>query len=130
MFGLVVSPDGTTLSQKGTGVSTNLFRLKAALRGKYLCNHQHQHWVLKDGKSSHAARIYPTKFQQLVAREIRATINDHRKSPIINRCDLNRFEINSHKLVYNRVPTLTSHSYPNDDGADEDGNMSVNQNDS
>ena len=124
MFRLVVSPDGTTLSQKVTGIFTNIPRLKAALRGKYLCDHHHPHWILKDGKSIRAACIYPKKFQRLVAREIKATINDHRQSPAINRCFLNHFEVNPHKLVYNRVPNLTLHSYPNEEVADEGENMS------
>ena len=104
--------------------------LKAAFRGKYLRDHKHSRWILQDGQSIHAARIYPKKFKQLVAREIRATISDHRQSLTINRCHLNHFEVTPHKLVYNRVPNLTSHTHPNDDSADEDGNMSVHQTDS
>ena len=38
MFGLTVDPNGEMLSQKGSGFSTNMPRLKKALRGKYVCD--------------------------------------------------------------------------------------------
>ena len=36
--------------------------------------------------------------------------------------------VNPHKLVYNRYPNLTNHSYPNDEGVDEGENMSEDKN--
>ena len=81
MFGLIVDPSGELLSQKGICFLPNMLRLKEALRGKSLCDGQHQHWVLNDANSTKASQVYPKKFQQLVAREIQAMINDHRQDP-------------------------------------------------
>ena len=109
MFGFIVAPDGEMLSQKGSGFSTNMPRIKTALRGKYFCDGRHQHWTPKDWKSTYASRIYPGKFQQWVARNIRATINDHRQNPNVIKSRLSHsFGVNPHELVHNRIPGMWS----------------------
>ena len=55
MVGFTADPNGEMLSQKGSGFSTNMPRLKKALRGKYFRDGQHQHWVLNDGRSTYAS---------------------------------------------------------------------------
>ena len=97
-------------------------RLKEALRGNYLCNGQHQHWVLNDANSTKASQVYPKKFRQLVAREIQATINDHRQDPKVRleRRRHSKFMVNPHKAIYNRGVTGTSFNYPIEAGIDED----------
>ena len=101
-------------------------RLKEVLRGKYLCDGQHQHWVLNDAKSTKASRVYPKKFQQLVAREIQATINDHRQDPMVRveRRRHSKFEVNPHKIIYNRGATGVSFNYPIEAGIEEDIHVS------
>ena len=101
-------------------------RLKEVLRGKYLCDGQHQHWVLNDAKSTKASRVYPKKFQQLVAREIQATINDHRQDPMVRveRRRHSKFEVNPHKIIYNRGATGVSFNYPTEAGIEEDIHVS------
>ena len=129
MFELTVDHNGEMLSQKGNGFSTNMPRLKTALRWKYVCDGRHQHWVLNDGRSTYASRVYPKKSQQLVAREIRATINNHRQDPNVlkERCSHN-FEVDPDELVHNRINGMwnsgVSHNYPNEVGVEDDGHMS------
>lgn len=122
MFGLIVDPTGELLNQKGSVFSTNMPRLKEALRCRYLYNGLHQQWVLNDAKSTRASRVYPKKFQQLVAREIRATINDHRQDPRVceERRRHSRFEVNPHELIYNRGATGVSLSYHIEIGIEDD----------
>ena len=129
MFGLIVDPSWELLSQKGRWFSTNMPWLKEALRGKYLCDGQHQHWVLNDATSTYASRVYPKKFQQLVARETRATINDHRQDPKVcaERRRHQSFEVNPHELIYNRGATGVSLNYLTEGGIDDDVHVSDNE---
>ena len=79
-FGFVVGPDENLISQKGIGISANVPRLKVALKAKYLCDQRYLRWILQDGKSTHAARIYQ--------KTNKTTINDYRQPPLPNRCCL------------------------------------------
>ena len=61
-----------------------------------------------------------------MAREIRATINDHRQDPKVRaeRRRHQKFEVNPHKLVYNRAAIGVSLNYPMEACVEDDVHVS------